>query len=77
MSYYISRALVALGIIMFLACIVFGVIAVWTTGDDAGKWGGTAGILGGAGFVVTMAAMLWADDTSKPYRVSKVRRNNY
>ena len=43
-----------LGVMLLVAAGVLGIVAVWTHGPQAGRIGGTAGILGVPGFFLTL-----------------------
>lgn len=48
----------AIGIFMMFAAIVVGMVAIWSVGEIVPRLGGTAGLLGGAGFITTLVCSL-------------------
>lgn len=49
-------------VICALASVVAALIGIWSTGDMAGRWGGTAFLMGMVAFVaLSFAVVMWED----------------
>jgi hypothetical protein len=56
------RAVIAVAVLLIAAAITCAAVAIWTTGPDAGRWGGTAGLLGFVGLCLGMSSVIGMEE---------------
>lgn len=62
----LAGAALAFGGLLILAGVVCAILAIWTVGPDADRWGETGLVAGMVGLTVAFLAGLWLDvDGSK------------